>query len=290
MAIGIRAHDLVVKDDTPESLADAASREEFQTVQLAMAKSFNVGGRPGMLNPGLAHRIGQEFAKRNVRVSVLACYDNIIHPDAGARAMALARFKDHIRFCRDIGSSIVATETGNVNSEIVYTEENFSEKPFMEVVDSVKRLVEEAEKFSVMVGIEPGVNHPIYSPETLSRLIEDVQSDCLQVIFDPVNLLTFKNHENQAEIFSKALDLWGDRIVAVHAKDFTIENKKVVTVPVGEGLIDYDFLMAKIARLKPELDVILDEVRPANTQDSRRFILEKMTTHNVNIWPAPTRH
>ncbi len=51
----------------------------------------------------------------------------MIHPDCHVRRKELERFKEHIRFARDFGCSIVGTETGNVNPDIVYTEENFKE-------------------------------------------------------------------------------------------------------------------------------------------------------------------
>ena len=74
----------------------------------------------------------------------------MIHPDHTERRKGIERFKEHLRFARDFGCSIVGTETGNVQAEIVYTEENFKEQPFLEVVESVKELVEEAERFGVI--------------------------------------------------------------------------------------------------------------------------------------------
>src|SRR5581483_1585940 len=113
---------------------------------------------------------------------------------------------------------------------IVYTEENFKEEPFLEVVEIVRELVSEAEKFGVIVGIEAGVNHPIYSPKVMKRLLDSVGSNNLQVIFDPVNLLTIETYTHQEEIFQEAFDLFGDRIIVVHAKDFVPEDGQLKTV------------------------------------------------------------
>ncbi|GAA3329134.1 hypothetical protein GCM10020331_075940 [Ectobacillus funiculus] len=94
----------------------------------------------------MAYKIGTAFRNHNIQIAVLGCYINMIHPDQDERRKALERFKEHIRYARDFGCSIVGTETGNVNADIVYTVENFKEEPFQQVVSSVRELVNEAEK------------------------------------------------------------------------------------------------------------------------------------------------
>lgn len=267
MNIGIRAHDL--PKQPMEGLIKDIARRGLGSVQLALNKSFDLDIKPGTLNPGMSYLIGSAFRRHDIQIAVLGCYANIIHPDPEERHSALSRFKEHIRFSRDFGCGIVGTETGNVNPDIIYTEENFHEKPFQDVLSSVRELVEEAEKFGVIVGIEPGVNHPIYSPETMKRLLDEVQSNNLQVIFDPVNLMTAENHERQNEILSEAFSLWGDRIAVIHAKDFTISEGRLVPAPVGKGLMDYEFI---IQQLSPHINIILDETSPENIEDAIHFL------------------
>src|SRR5690606_31992508 len=101
------------------------------------------------------------------------CYINMIHPDKIERQKALDRFKEHIRFARDFGCSIVGTETGAVNAKMGYTVDNFAEGPFQDVVASVSELVEEAEKWGIIVGIEGGINHPIYTPKLMNRMLNN---------------------------------------------------------------------------------------------------------------------
>ena len=90
--------------------------------------------------------LADKFAEKDVQIAVLGCYIHMIHPDKEKRKLELDRFKEHIRFARDFGCSIVGTETGNVHEKTGYTVDNFEEQPFLDVVDSVRELVEEAEK------------------------------------------------------------------------------------------------------------------------------------------------
>lgn len=272
--IGIRAHDI---ENLPlEELVQVIANKGLTSVQLALSKSLEgVNMELGSLSPGLARYVGSVFSKHNVEIAVLGCYFNMIHPDLVERKKGIERFKEHIRYARDFGCSIVATETGNVNPEIFYTEENFKEEPFLEVVESVLELVKEAEKFGVIVGIEAGVNHPVYSPKVMKRLLDSINSNNLQVILDPVNLLTIDTYQNQEEIFQEAMDLFGDRVIILHAKDFIIENNQLVPTAVGKGLLNYEYILNEIKKKKPFINILLEETKEPFINESIAFLKEK---------------
>ena len=94
-------------------------------------------GSPGRLNPGLAGYIGEALRQRGVQIAVLSCYINLIHPDPRERRKQIELFKEHLRFVRDFGCGIVATETGSLNPDWAGLEE----------------MVAEAERFGVLVGV-----------------------------------------------------------------------------------------------------------------------------------------
>lgn len=259
-----------------EELVTEIEKKGLTSVQLALTKSFDdISTDPGSLSPGLAHHIGSAFRKHDIQIAVLGCYINMIHPDKEERRKSLDRFKEYIRYARDFGCGIVGTETGNVNAEISYTAENFKEQPFQEVVESVRELVREAEKFGVIVGVEAGVNHPIYSAKVMKRLLDSVDSNNLQVIFDPVNLMTIENYKNQEEIMEEAIDLLGDRIAILHAKDFILEGNELKAAAVGKGLLNYDFLMKLIKAKKPFVNILMEDTKEPFIGESMAFLKEK---------------
>jgi L-ribulose-5-phosphate 3-epimerase len=272
--IGIRAHDM---NNLPlEELANEVSKKGLSGVQLALAKSFkDLNTGLGSLSPGLAHHIGGAFQRKGVQISVLGCYINMIHPDFAERRRALDRFKEHIRFARDFGCSIVGTETGGVQNDIVYTEENFGEQPFLEVVESVRGLVAEAEKFGVIVGIEGGINHPVHTPQRMRRLLDEIPSNNLQVIYDPANFLSPDNYQRQEEVIEEAFELFGDRMVIMHAKDFVIEDGWIKMVPVGQGLLNYDAVFKRLKKQKPFIQILLESTQEPHIDGSIAFLKEK---------------
>ncbi len=258
-----------------EELVQEISNKGLTSVQLALGKSFDFDTGLGSLSPGMAYKIGTAFRNHNIQIAVLGCYINMIHPDQDERRKALERFKEHIRYARDFGCSIVGTETGNVNADIVYTVENFKEEPFQQVASSVRELVQEAEKFGVIVGIEGGVNHPIYSPKVMKRLLDTIDSNNLQVIFDPVNFLTIENYMQQEEIFTEAIELFGDRIAILHAKDFIVEDNQLKPTAVGKGLLDYDVVIRLIKSKKPFVNILMEETTEPFIEESIEFLRDK---------------
>ncbi|MGO4936103.1 sugar phosphate isomerase/epimerase family protein [Fundicoccus sp. Sow4_H7] len=271
--IGVRAHDIA--NTTLEDLAAKLKERNINYIQLALKRSLkehDVTTRN--MNVGMAKDIGNIFSKQDVNIAVLGCYVNLIHPDPVERKAALDFFKAHIRHAKHMGALTVGTETGAATPEVQYTEKNFEEVAFISAVHSVKELVAEAEKHGVIVAIEGGINHPIYSPKMMKRLLDEVDSNNMQVILDVVNYIFPDNAsvETQHQIIDEAFDLFGDRITVIHAKDFVIENNEKKIVPVGQGEMDYEYLLNKVKAEKPRIPVLLEETEEPYIESSTEFL------------------
>lgn len=272
MRIGVRAHDF--GKGTAEELAKKIEEKNASCIQLALAKAISgLNTAPGTLNPGLAHYLRETFGRHQIQIAVLGCYINPIHPDPVARRKALERFKEHLRFARDFGCSIVGTETGTLTADFSYHPDTHSAKGFQSILESVTELVAEAEKFGVFVGIEGVTKHSVSTPEKMGQVLKTIKSSNLQVIFDPCNFLSEENYERQDEIIKQSFDLFGDRIQILHAKDFLIENGKKKIVPIGEGLLHYELLLSLIKKHKPHLEILLEAVKPENVERIQRYLV-----------------
>lgn len=75
----------------------------------------------------------------------------------------------------------------------------------------------------------------IMEGKNLKSILDNVKSNNLQVIFDPINFIDESNYDKQDEIIKKSFELFGNRIVMIHAKDFIYEDGKVKQVSIGEG-------------------------------------------------------
>ena len=270
MILGVRAHDY--GKTSVEELAKRIAAKGFTSVQLPLSKAIaDIDTGLGRLNPGMAGYIRDVFAAHNLKIAILGCYIHLVHSDLEIRRQGLERFKEHLRYARDFGCSIVGTESGSVNPGDP-SSPNHTEEAFQTLVNSVTELVAEAEKFGVMVGIEGVAKETLSSPEKIKLLIDTVKSNNLQIIFDPFNLITVDNYQSQDEIYQKSFELFGDRIVIIHAKDFIIENGKIQQVPVGKGMLNYELLLKLIKTRKPYINVMLEGASPETAVESGEFL------------------
>lgn len=257
--VGVRAHDFGRMP--PDELAGRIAAKGLTCVQLALNKAIaGLDLRPGDMNPGLAFDVGQAFLRHGVQIAVLGCYVNPIHPDPAMRRDLLAFFKDHIRYARDFGCGLVGLETGSVNADYSPHPDNQGEAAFQEMLASLSELVAEAERFGVIVGIEAVTSHTVSTPARMRRVLDAIRSNNLQVILDPVNLISVENHLDQDRILRESFDLFGDRVAVIHVKDFTVEGGVYRQVRTGLGQLHTGLLLDLIQRRKPGISLLLEEV------------------------------
>ncbi|MGL9727203.1 sugar phosphate isomerase/epimerase family protein [Enterococcus sp. DIV0756] len=270
--LAIRGHDLS-NVTTVEALAEKTQVQNIQTLQLALGLSFpDWPSDAENLNPGLGQSVKGILRKRNIQVGILSCYINMIHPDKTLREAALTKFESYVRHARYFGATMVATETGNVLPEICYTEKNFTDEAFEEMVQVIKRLVKVGEEQQMLIGIEPGLNHPLYSLDRVEQLIQQIDSDYLGIILDPTNLITSETYQNQVTLVEQAFERFGEKIVAVHLKDYQIQKDKLIPVNLGSGEIDYPAICRLIAKKKPGLFVVLEETKDQAIREAVQLI------------------
>ncbi len=271
--IGVRAHDF---GRLPAGeLAAKIAAKKMVCAQLAVGKAIaGIDLKPGLLNPGLAFEIGEAFRTHGVQIAVLGCYVNPIHPDPATRRSLLGLFKEHLRYARDFGNGLVALETGSVNADYSPHPENHGEAAFQQSLASIAELVEEAEHFGVSVGIEAVASHVVSTPQKMKRMLDAVASPNLQVVFDPVNLLSVENHHEQERIIGESLALFGDRIAAIHAKDFVVENGQMKFASAGLGNLRHDLVMKFAVEQKPGISILLEDANEQTAPESRQFLLQ----------------
>ncbi|MEC7471503.1 MAG: sugar phosphate isomerase/epimerase family protein [Pseudomonadota bacterium] len=276
--IGVRAHDY--GQGSVKEIAERIGQFPVNCVQLALPKSFPfILEQPGQISPGFGNYVRDVFAEQDINIAVLGCYINPIHPDPVERELSLQRFEEHLQFARDFGCAIVGTETGSRNADCTYHPDNHTQAAFDELVVSVKRLASVAERHGVFVGIE-GVahHHTINTYERMTALLDAVDSPNVKVIYDPVNFFPLTECDEQQRLMDDAFDAFGDRIVAIHCKDFVKEDgQKAGDLPSGTGEMDHVHLFSLLKQKKPHVHVILESTNQQNVGQILHFIAEAET-------------
>lgn len=276
MRLGVRAHDFGKMQ--LEELARQIASHGLCAAQFAAPKSIpGFDSDAGRVSPGLATYAREALRAEGVSIAVLGCYINLGTPDEADARFQMGRFKEYLRHARDFGCGMVGTETGSVRTDFAFHPDNRGEAAFQRVLVRVRELVREAERFGVFVAVEGVSSFVINSPKRLKRLIDEVGSNNLQIIFDPVNLVNADNWREQDAIIGESFELFGDRIAAFHAKDFVITTEgayKQVAAGTAGGLLNYPLFFKLAKQHKPYAYVLLEDTKPDTLAQTVAFARE----------------
>ncbi|NRF95021.1 sugar phosphate isomerase/epimerase [Paenibacillus frigoriresistens] len=271
MGIGTLAH--TVGHLPLKQLTEKLSRRGIDFVQLALSKAISdFDTSLGRLSPALANHIGEQFHRAGIRIGVLGCYINPIHPDPQKRRHEINRFKEHLRFARDFGTSIVATETADLTTYLAQDSERYEAIGWETLKQTVEELAEEAERWGVFIGLEPVFTHTLSSCDKMVRLLGEIPSSNLGVVFDPVNLLPPTSVESQEVFLSQAFEAFGDRILLAHLKDIVVQNGKLEAVRSGKGIFQTKSFLDKLHRVKPGIDISLEQLTDDTIDETVQYV------------------
>ncbi|WP_185236467.1 sugar phosphate isomerase/epimerase family protein [Teredinibacter franksiae] len=273
--LGLRAHDFGTLP--AEALAPSIADSGAACVQLALAKALpNEPMLPSDLGESGLAFVSNAFKESELSVVVLGCYIDMVTLNMSEREAALQRFEAHIEAAPKLGCKIVGTETG---SPVPYgTGPDAIEAAFRVSLHSLRRLITVAEKSGpngVKVGLEPVADiHALSSAEHARILIEEMNSDALGIIFDPVNLVPQKGIADMEAFLDNCFDCFGEHIVALHAKDYRMESgpngpEKSGPIPAGTGEMDWLGVFTRLFKAgKQGVPILLEDTGPADAEDT----------------------
>ena len=274
MQLGIRIHD-TAKLPFEERIAQV-HQLGFTCGHLALAKvidEFPITDEA--LTPGLAMYIKNVFAKNQVDIAVLGCYLNLANPNKKQQAETVRRYMAHIRFASWLGCGVVGTETGAPNETYAYTPECHTEEALHTFTKNLRPIVKYAQKMGVVVAIEPVYRHIVWNPACARKVLDEIDSPNLQIIFDPVNLLDVENYGDRQAVIQEAIELLGPDIAVVHLKDCAVREGRLLSMGCGLGEMDYVPILKFMKEHKPFIHAVLEETKPENNQRVKHFMSRK---------------
>lgn len=270
LQLGLRLHD---GEKLPlEELLPLVRAKGFTCVHLALTKSLkDTPCTPSSLTPGYAGWLKRQFAKNELDVAVLGNYLNLAHPDPEVIRATQEKYYAHLRFASLLGCGMVGTETGAPNPEYKFCPECRSEEALNTFIRNLKPVVRCAEQMGVIMAIEPVAKHIVWNAQRCRRVLDEIGSHNLQVLFDPVNLLSLDNMDHADEVIAEAIELLGPDIAMVHLKDFLPEDAggQLKAAAPGMGGMDYTRVMRFLKAEKPYIYATLENTTPENAVHCR---------------------
>jgi sugar phosphate isomerase/epimerase len=200
---------------------------------------------------------------------------NMIHPDADLRARLIEQAVRLIGLVPQLGAAVVTLCTGTRDPDNMWRAHSGNTDPsaWSDLRHSLDPLLEAADEVGIRLGVEPELANVVRDARTARRLLDEVGSDApIGIILDPANLLTPDTVDQQKNILGEAIDLLGDRVIGVQAKDVVLSG---YSAP-GAGLMNYPAVFAQLARLGPVPVIVQD----ASEDDAARVRTDLVRWHD----------
>lgn len=267
MKIGVRAHDYGKMKI--EELAQTLHERGYNCAQLALPKAFVEIDSYDDITLAHLDKIRTEFEKHEIEIPVFGCYMDLGNPDDMVREKAVETFKKCLAYNKELGATVVGTETA-------YPHLSKEEKKiwYPHMMDSVKRIVDEAARLDVKAAIEPVYWHPLENLEAILDVMNQIQDEKhLRMIFDASNLLEFPDTTNQYTYWSEWLNEAGKYIEAMHIKDFRLdENGQYCPTLLGEGVIQYQAISEWLHKHRPDMYLLREEMNPQTDKKDIEYL------------------
>jgi sugar phosphate isomerase/epimerase len=170
---------------------DAVAAHDLFAIQLNL-QSAGVEPMPAAISQDLIDEIRRETERRGIEISSLSGTFNMIHPDPAVVATGLARLDVLAGSARAMGVDLITLCTGSRNTENMWHRhsDNDSEAAWTDLLESMTRALEIAERGDVRLGVEPEPGNVINSAEKCRKLLDYFNSPRIGVVFDPANLVS----------------------------------------------------------------------------------------------------
>lgn len=281
--LGFRGHDFGKFPAVEDLVLTAKSFIEGSCIQFAPAKVIENG--PKMMDREWAEKAYKSFKDNDIRISVLGCYINPIHPDPEKQELELRRFENSIECAPFMGYPIVGTETGSLDPTNHRDERNWSDAVMLMFMRNIERLLKKAESYGVRMAIEAVADkNPIDNAQRMLKVMEEFKSPSLCVIFDAVNIMPVNGPDNCETFYDEAVSMLAPYIGAMHIKDFVWVDSspefpyakgpvKKGTIPAGEGLMPWEMIFRLYRKYGCDnVPMMFENFNPATLRQSIDYI------------------
>lgn len=266
MFVGVRGHDY--GRGTAAEMAARIAGGGWDGAQVAPQKLL--AGCAGLadMDGAMLDEVRLSFAERGMSAPVLGCYIDPACADREKRLGQVALFARGLELCPRLGAAMAATETGGFRGEWA------ERKPLYEnVVDSVRRMAEAAEKHGVTVAVEPATLHTLGSAELAMELLEKVGSARVRLVLDPVNMLCAEALADQEAYYGRIFDMWRGKICAFHIKDITLDAEgRQHDAVLGHGIMALGYVLRRAQAEYPDAPLLREHADPAHAAEETAFL------------------
>ena len=268
MELGIFTRTFDTRGALPTLRAVAASG--FTTAQFNFA-CLGLPSMPDQISTENVSAVSNASIETRVSIAAISGTYNMAHPDRAVRQRGLQRLAVLCGACATLGTRMVTLCTGtrDPDDQWRWHRDNASTEAWSDLLTELESAVLIAERFNIVLGIEPERANIVSSPTLARQLLDELRSTHARIILDPANLFDVISARERRTIVARAIDLLADDIVMAHAKDRDGSGK---IVAVGTGVIDFPHFVAQLHRVQFDGPLVTHDLPEAQAPDVAAFL------------------
>jgi sugar phosphate isomerase/epimerase len=268
MQIGIFAKTFSGSD--PLTVLRAAKTAGYDCVQYNMACS-GLASMPDEISDAVINDIQKAVAETGVAIVALSATYNMIHPDISVRAQGLRRLAVLSKAAKalDIPLLTLCTGTRDPDDQWRAHPDNDGAEAWRDLHFEMGKALQATE--GVALGIEPELANVVNGAAKAARLIDELKSQQIKIVFDPANL--FEVASAQHGVIAEAIALLSSSIAIVHAKDRYADGRFATA---GKGVLDYPHFLDALKSARFDGPIITHGLAAEETADVARFLSKQI--------------
>ena len=247
----------------------------LQLVHYNMTSS-GLGAFPEHVSEPRCREIVDSAHENDLRVIGLSATFNMIHPDPSVRALGIRSFETLAAAAPRIGTRHLSLCTGtrNPTDRWAWHPDNAQPDAWRDLLRTLTELVPIAEQHDLVLGIEPETGNVVRTAHLARRLLDEVQSDRLQIILDPANLFDTATSVSEIDdLIVEAVTLLHEDITVAHAKDRSLDGRPCAA---GKGAVDFRFFVSQLKEMQFSGPLVLHGLEEDEVSPSVRMLTEAL--------------
>jgi sugar phosphate isomerase/epimerase len=202
---------------------------------------------------------GERARELGIVVGEAGMWENLMTDDAALRAQRVDRVRRLLVRADAMGCHCVVSlvgskdPSGNALAPHPYM---YTEACKQEFYDLVLRILDGLDLQTTRYVIEPWHNTFFYQPGEIRAFIDRVGHPAFGVHLDQMNMVSQQSYYDTTTLIHNTFDLLADVAASVHLKDVCCDPDHMFLkwdeVYVGDGVLDYDTYLKRLAELPPD--------------------------------------
>lgn len=238
---------------------------------------------PDQIEQPVIDEIRSAMERHSIQIAAVSGTFNLIDPDFETRDQNLRRLAVLAAACEALHAPVITLSTGTRNPDDMWRDhpDNATAAAWDEMVEGIRLALWITEPFGVTLAVEPEPGNVMRDAQKAKKLLNEIRSLRLGIVFDAANILAGKADLPQRDALGEAFELLGTHIALAHGKEF-VREEAATRIP-GQGELDWDLYLTLLKKTSYRGPLILHGFAEEHTGEAVSFvrdILQRIDIHS----------